>query len=298
MSYKSNIYKMYTLEFLIHFLFFSAVLVPFFISWGKISFTEIMFLQAWFSFCVFLLETPTGAVADKFGRKISVALGALFFMIGVLVYGSYPNIYIFILGEFLMAISVTLLSGADEAIIYDSLKKIKEEKTSKKIFARFDTSHLLGIMGGSLIGSLIAASYGTRSTMLLSAIPCFLAFLIALTLEEPKTRQKRKNYFKIWIDGLKYFKSHGALKILTFDLISVGILGYILIWAYQPLLSRAGISIAYFGLVHALMVVGEITFMNAAPKIESFISKKMCYFIVQSLQQYHFFSLHSSAHGS
>ena len=74
-----------------------GVLVPFFLEWGKISFTQIMILQSFFVFSKFILEIPTGAIADYFGRKTSIIFSALVMSIAVFVYSSYPNFYIFLL---------------------------------------------------------------------------------------------------------------------------------------------------------------------------------------------------------
>jgi hypothetical protein len=44
--------------------------VPVFREWGRLSFTAIFALQAWFMLMSFLLEVPTGTVADRFGRRV------------------------------------------------------------------------------------------------------------------------------------------------------------------------------------------------------------------------------------
>ena len=75
---KSNIYKMYLVNFLKNLQFFGAVAIPFFLDWAKADYTRIFILQASFMFWVFVLEIPTGVVADKFGRKASIILGGLF----------------------------------------------------------------------------------------------------------------------------------------------------------------------------------------------------------------------------
>jgi fucose permease len=145
-SYKNNIWKMYLFGFLTDIFFISGVLVPFYTMWGKISFTQIMLLQSFFVFSMFALEVPTGVVADKFGRKASLALGALVIVAGTIIYSSYPSFYVFMLGEFLWALGRALISGAEEAIVYDSLKHLKEESSSKKIFARMESISKFGLM--------------------------------------------------------------------------------------------------------------------------------------------------------
>ncbi len=134
-TYKANIRKMYLFKFFIFLHFIGGVLVPFFLTWGKISFTQIMILQSVFMISMFLLEIPTGAIADYLGRKTSLIIGAIINIIAVFVYTSYPNFYVFLVGEFLWAMTWALLSGADQALVYDSLKKIKQKKNQRKYMA-------------------------------------------------------------------------------------------------------------------------------------------------------------------
>jgi len=159
-KYSANIWKSYVYEFLKSFTLFAGVLIPFFTIWGGISFAQIMVLQAIFTFSMFLLEVPTGVIADKFGRKTSLVLSGLVTGIAILVYASYANFWIFALGEVLFAVGSTLASGADSALIYDSLKQIGKEKKSKSIFNRTESVGLLAMMISAPLGSLVAKYIG------------------------------------------------------------------------------------------------------------------------------------------
>jgi len=127
-SYESNIWKMYVFKFLVSLHFIGGVLVPFFMDWGKISFTQIMILQSWFMLWIFIMEVPTVTIADYFGRKYSLLLGCIVNIITVIIYTITPNFYLFLVGEFLWATSAALFSGADDAFVYDSLKKCGKAK--------------------------------------------------------------------------------------------------------------------------------------------------------------------------
>ena len=129
---QKNIRKIYTFHFLVSLHFIGGVLIPFFSDWGGISFTQIMLLQSWYAFWIFALEIPTGAIADHFGRKTSLVLGALSTILAVLVFSTFPAFAFFLLGEFLWALGDALMSGADEALVYDSLKNVGHETRSKK----------------------------------------------------------------------------------------------------------------------------------------------------------------------
>jgi predicted MFS family arabinose efflux permease len=248
-SAHSNIPKIYAFKFLVNLHFIGGVLVPFFTDWGGIRFSQVMILQSFFVFSVFLLEVPTGAVADYLGRKVSLFLAALFNAIAVLVYASRPDFAVFLCGEFLWALGFALMSGADEAFVYDSLKQMNEESRSKEVFGRFRSFELSALMVAAPIGSAIAAFIGLRYTMLFMSVPLSLAFLLALTFEEPATVERRgsQGYLATLMGGVRYFRQHRTLRILAFDGISIGSLAFLMIWIYQPLLKELNVPLVYFG---------------------------------------------------
>lgn len=281
---KSNILRMYIFRFLISLHFIGGVLIPFFLDWGRISFFQIMLLQSWFVLWVLILETPTGAIADHFGRKPSLIIAAMLHAIGVLAYVGLQNFYVFMLGEFIWAFGLAMMSGADESMVYDSLKVMKKEKYSKKILGRFGSIEMLGIMVGAPIGSVIAATLGLRWTMLLMAVPFSLAFLVALTLREPIRRSAVKiNYSETLTKGIRYFYSHKILKILAFDGIAIAVLAFLIIWTYQLVLRDLGISIAYFGVVTAIMMGLQAVIMSNFGLLEKIAGSKKNYLSLSAL---------------
>ena len=149
----------------------SSVTVPFFRDWGGLSFTEILLLQAWFMVWSFLLEVPTGAVADRLGRRVSIAAGAFLASAGSLVYASFPSIWVFMLAEILYAAAYALCSGADEALVYDTLAALGRQGEASRTMARLESFKLAGILAGALTGSFVAAWLGLRAPMLLLFSP-------------------------------------------------------------------------------------------------------------------------------
>ena len=112
-----TIYAAYAGSFLKNLQFFGAVAVPFFIDWLRVDYTRMFLLQAWFLLWIFALEIPTGVIADRLGRKISVGLGCLLLAADLLVFGLVRRYEVFFLGEFLGAVGMTLISGAEQALL-------------------------------------------------------------------------------------------------------------------------------------------------------------------------------------
>lgn len=271
----NNIWKLYTVRLIFWTHFISSVLVPFFRDWGGISFTQIFFLNAWFMLWNFFLEVPTGAIADFWGRKASLFLGCVAGVVGVLVYTSTPSFGVFLIAEILLACSFTLMSGADEALLYDSLVAIDATERSKTAFARLASFQMGGIVIGALGGSIIATVLGSvRAPFVLQAVPMACGALVALTLCEPPRSAPAGGplrYADILRDGVRYFARHRVLRVLTIDMVLVGCLTWLIIWLYQPVLEHAGVGLTWFGPVHAIMCVGQILVLNNVARLESLL---------------------------
>ena len=283
---KYNIRKIYVYKFFVSLNFVSAILVPFFSEWGGLDFSQIMFLQSWFMLWIFLLEIPTGAVADYFGRKYSLFLCSVFYLISFLVYISEPNFYIFLIAEFLSALAFALYSGADEALLYDSLKQNNQENISKKIFGRAGSFNLGGIMTGSLLGGVIASQFGLKMPMLLMVIPAAINIFIALSLKEP-TRHKKsdnhENYINILKNGIKFFYNHKILKIIVFDMLAIASIAYFIIWLFQEGLQQNGLNLVYFGIVQAIFIGIQVVIMNNYERCEKLFKSKTNYLLFSGL---------------
>lgn len=284
-AFQRNITKAYLFKFAIMFHFFAGVIIPFFTIWGGITFARVMILQAVFTFSTFLLEVPTGAVADRFGRKISLILASVATAIATLVYSSYPNFWIFVLGEFLWAIGFALMSGADQALLYDSLRELGRESESKKILGRWESLGIIAIMIAAPIGSLIAKYLGLRYAMLLMSIPMMLSGIVALTFKEPTIGRPERSvkYLQTIREGFIHLKDHKILRYLTFDYISISALSFFVVWVYQVVLEKLDVSIEWFGFVCSILTFSQIIVLNNFTRLENFLRGKRRYIFLTAL---------------
>ena len=255
------VWRYYLFSFLASLSFYTAVLVPFYTDWGHISLAQVQFLQAWMMFWAVLLEVPTGVIADRFGRKYSTALGCFFAFISTVLYGTVPLFEFFLIAEFLTALAIALISGASEALLYDSLQEQKEEESFKVIAAKSASIGSFAAILSAPLGGIIAAQYGLNAPMLLNSIPMLLAIFIIMSATEPKIAYQNKvdrKYLKIGVKGLIYLFRHPFLKRITLNAILVYLPAYFLIWLYQPLLQQLLFPIVYFGIVRAVFSLAAL----------------------------------------
>ncbi len=135
------------------------------------------------------------------------------------------------------------------------------------------------------IGSVIAHYFGVRATMLLTAIPFFLAFLIALTLKEPALHEKHDHvaYSQILKRSIKLIRSSREVRTLALDAVVVNTLTYFFIWCYQAKLMQVGFPIALFGFVHAGIIASEIITLHLVEKMERMVGGKKNYLLLSAM---------------
>ena len=248
-----NIHKIYLANFLKNLHFFGSLAIPYFIDWIRIDYTRIFLLQAWFIFWSFMLEIPTGIVADKWGRKYSVGLGCLLFGVDMFFFGLSRNYYLFYLGEFLGALGFTLISGADKALLYDSLGEIGEKKQARYYLARYELFGTIGLLISFPVGSLIVSQFQHERIIafpfLLTGIFLTVAFFVFLWIDEPERVKSDENFLKMGINGLKILFSYKRLRLFTFNYVTISAITFFMFWFYQTLLRQADINVGYYGLV-------------------------------------------------
>ena len=162
-NFEANLWKSNLFQLFAGFHLISGVLLPFFLLWGKITFIEVMLLQSYFTIMIVIFEIPCGAISDYISRKFSLFLGGLATAFAALIYSSFPNIFIFIIGETVFALGFSLLSGTGDAFIFDTLRKLGREEEMSKIMAKNRSFFLAGLGISAPIGSLIPLYFPINS---------------------------------------------------------------------------------------------------------------------------------------
>lgn len=271
-------FRYYIATFLSGLMFYVSVLVPFYTEWGHLNLTQVQILQSWLMIWMFIFNIPTGAIADHIGRKISVALGGFILSVSCILYVLVPGFYPFLVVEFLAALGTSFVIGASSALVYDYLKQNGRESESKHILGRSSAISSLGTVVAAPIGSIIAANFGIKVPMLLSAVPLLAASCIILTVHESRDRERssRPNPLITIKKGVGFLLTSKNLQRLVANDLLVWIGAYFLVWLYQPMLIKVGLAIVYFGLIRsAFSLAGMLSTFNIHLTEKLFGSEKM-----------------------
>ena len=252
MNLKHNIIKLYLLKAVKWFMIVMPIIVLFFESKG-LSLTQIMIIQGTYSLFVALFEIPSGFFADIYGRKNSLVIGSIFLFLGYVIFSFFSGFNEFLFAEILLGIGGSLISGADSAILYDTLLEIKEEDEYTKIEGRTYaignfSEGIAGVLGGFL------AMTSINMPVYIQTIVMFMSIPIAMTLVEPKSSYKLAKSFSSIITVVKdTFIYQRKLRWYIVYSSSMGIATLSIAWFVQPFLMEIDTPIIYYGIIWAFL---------------------------------------------
>lgn len=262
---------MYLSGFLRNMHFFGGVLIPMFTDWGGVSFQTVLYIQSWFTFCIFAFEIPTGYIADRYGRKLSYVSGMLIGAVGFWMYTLKPQVGYFMVGETLLALSSALISGADEALLYDTL--IEENRTSHadSVLSKYRNFQLAGAIPAIIFGSIIGDHVSLILPMRLTACASILAFCVAWFIKEPKVTTSQFPSSRKQINLMAGFRLLRTTPVITpywLDYVVVNVFARSIIWMFQPILMHAMIPLSYFGLIQAGSMLFEMVVISNMARMD------------------------------
>ena len=170
--------------------FFFATYQLFLASRGM-NLLEINIINMFFMAGVFLLEIPTGAFADIFGRKRSIVIGCFVVSLSMLVYFFGNSLLAFIVAELMGALGLTFLSGALEAWVVDALAYHGYDGELSHVFRREVYATQLGIIFGSLMGGYLGQRDLSLPWLASSIATALVGIFAIIALKEQKAKQAK-----------------------------------------------------------------------------------------------------------
>ncbi len=290
---QKNILKFYWYRLTKFGLFHIAIMVLFYQQRG-LSFSQIMILQSFYYFAKVFSEVPTGALADRFGRKKSLVIGSFCHSFAYLLIFLSHSFILFNLGEIIAGISMSFAYGADSALAYDTLKDLGREKEYQKIEGNGHSMRLLAFAVFAPLGGLLA-TVDLALPYLASSIVIFFSGLLALTFVEPgkegskvqkfegsRFEVKKKYYHEIGRSlNLMLHKKRILWLVFFFSLVFLATrLGF---WTYQPYMKEVGVPLSLFGVVFASFHLFAALVSKYADKIERTLKENLTLFFMPIL---------------
>ncbi len=220
------------------------------------SMADVLLLQAVFSVVIVLLEVPSGWVADVIGRRFSLLTGSTLGTAGFALYAASDGFWGFLVAELVLGVGASLVSGADSAMLYDSLVAIGGEDGYRRAEGKMISVGNFSEATAAVIGGLLATvslrlPIIAEAAVMALSIPCCL-----LLIEPPRMAPEsagvtdarallRVVRFAVW-------ESAPLRSVLALSAV-MGSSTLTVVWFVQPWLEAAGLPLSAFGVVWAAL---------------------------------------------
>ncbi|MCB1683309.1 MAG: MFS transporter [Pseudomonadales bacterium] len=252
-----NLTRTLMLGFFQVFLVIMPIAVPFFQSKG-LSMQEVFTLQALFGAVVLITEVPSGYVADLFGRRWTLILGAVFAGVGHTVLIGAEGFWGLALFEFALGISHSLISGADIALLYDTeLALGRGDQAQRQIVGRLYSARTLSEALAALVCSGLMLMSSMEAVVYVQAVIGWIPLMLALRLVEPPAERLLSSGH---LDNMRRICTHlmrdsAVLRLSVLALSIWSLTTFYAVWLLQKLWELQGIGLQHFGYLWAVLSV-------------------------------------------
>jgi MFS family permease len=234
--------------------FVMPIFILFLMDKGLTSF-QIFVTQAVYMLAELLLTVPSGAFADKVGRKKTLILSSAVYATAYVVYGFAGTFSQVLFAELVFAVSSAAFHGTGEAFLYDTLAEAKKEKRYKRVLGTAYAIQSVVIGLSSVCGGWMA-KYDLALPFFVSAFPAALSLVPLFMLDEPKRVKDEKSSYMLMMKEAAMFvvgyrKIRNVLYFISVTMLT-GFVGWLL---YQPLLTGMGLRVEYLGVFMMLLAL-------------------------------------------
>ncbi len=160
-----------------------------------------------------IAEVPSGALADKFGRDKMVRFGQLGVAAGIIIQILGHSFTPFVLGQAIMMIGLSLISGADDALFFEKLGFTEGSKQWRKLVTRGSQIGLTATLAANLVGARLHV-INPRIPWALTSLAFVIASLLIWPVKDARPKSGRgtfgqevKSYLQDAQAGFAQFRS-------------------------------------------------------------------------------------------
>jgi len=254
-NFFQNVWKLYAFRFF-HNLIPAYVIERLFWEQRGMTIQMVVFTEIIYAATIVLFEVPSGIAADKWGRKRMMILCAIMGCCEFLILIFASSFWHFAAAIFLAGIGRSAGSGAETALLYDSLLLHADAGSFEKCLGRLNAWDFSAAILAALSGSLMANWYGFELNYWISFAGMLISLLVSLVLVEPeiKTVTDKPIAAKEYVTAsIRFFRKNSTLCIVLLSGMVTGASINFIDEFWQLYINRIGVPVIYFGLFSAVL---------------------------------------------
>jgi hypothetical protein len=249
---KKNVPLLYGFSFFDQFMIVIALWVPYLATQG-ISMRQFMELQAVFAIVILCGEVPSGLLSDLWGRRKTLLLGSVLKAVSFSLLPLWSSYEGFLVYHLTMGIALSMISGGDVALLYDSHLAAGGEKSGgTAVLANVKLAAQIGATASALLGgAVVTLSYG--HLLWANALLGWIPVLLVLSITEPPAALDRGKKPSAELRQVlsTALAADAATRLAFLNLVASGAGGLVMFWVNQKYWQQSGVPLASFGVLLA-----------------------------------------------
>ena len=251
--------------------FFLVPVYPLFLLSRGLDLFQVGVVLAVYLITVFCFEIPTGAVADRFGRKVSFVSACVVRTGAFALYAFATSFADCLVAEVIDAIGTTLASGALDAWAVDGVRAEGDRRPPDRMFARAQVIAHTTMIGGGITCAYVAEAAIERPWLVAAAIFGTTGLVAALVMREAPTAVARGRHASLAANtraAVAAVRGSAPLQLLCF-LTAANSFALFPVWQYwQPrIFALGGGSPSVTGWVLALINLAALVGSALLPRL-------------------------------
>lgn len=223
---------------------------------GGVTVAQLAVIATVTSLVNLVLQVPTGYIADKWGNRRAILIGASISAVSPLLYVFMPNFWGGLIASVMFFGGYAFQGGAIESFIHDTLIALKKEKQYAKVMGRAQS---YGLIGNVVLIAAVPATYSINKNLpfILGFVSLLAMFFLAASFTFPKVAKHKKKK----LNTFGAIKSVVTVQNVTFFLFAGFVTGVVHRGGEyrELLLQNLGVAVSLFGIILAVSsIVGAI----------------------------------------
>lgn len=258
-------------------LFWGPILILSLQKLAHMSLPDIYFMESAILCICVLCDIPSGALADVIGRKKAIIVGRGFLFGSAVMFATMSNPLEAWIGNILWALGFSLQSGADTALLYESLKEDGRESDYKRIEGKAIGSRLILVACCVLVAGVLA-KINMRLPMYFSLPFVLVPFVSAFFFKETEITERFsvQKQIRVLVHGFQFMRTSVNVRWMIGFAALLATTSKVWFFTYNPYFETVGMPLEMYGVIFFLLNAVAWLSSHYAYKLERIFGERIC----------------------
>ena len=218
---------------------------------------QVLLFESVFAAITVVAEVPTGMVADRWGRRLSLLASGLLTALGLTVFGLADSFELLLLAFALFGTGLSLMSGADDALLFDSLTPLGRGGEFARRAGRLNAMAWGVNAATALVGAALAQVTSLALPIAISGVFGVVAAFLALRFTEPPARGDPVPFLRIGTRAARRVLGQREIWSIIVFFAAVLVSAALVFTVFQPIATELGAPLWSLGAIAATMTISS-----------------------------------------